>query len=235
MSVSFTAPRIALLCLSATAAAAVLWVAASPAAAHEHYTTDPYEFIVGWTGEPAIVGVVNGLDLGIEVHGAANSTEMVTGVAEDLTVTLMSGGQSTVKALAPQFGSPGWYSFSFIPTRTGAYSVRIAGTLNGTAINFTAPLESAEASDEYQFPAVDPTPAELQEQLDDVSAALQAERANSTALAARVAALEGGSSSSSSAVSAASTATLIGLVGLLAGVAGVALGAMAWRKGKAPK
>jgi hypothetical protein len=234
MTATWTAPRFALLCLSATVAAA-LWLAAAPAAAHEHYTTDPYEFTVGWSAEPAIVGAPNGLDVGIEIHGPANATDPVGGAEGDLTVTLMSGGQSAVKAIAPQDGRPGWYTFAFIPTRAGAYSVKVTGTLNGTAINFTAPLENAEAADEYQFPVADPTPSKLQEQLSDARAALAAEHANATAIAARVSALETAGPNSNSASSAASTAMLIGLLGLVAGVAGAALGAMAWRKGKASK
>ena len=37
-------------------ALALLWVAAMPAAAHEHVHAHPYEFTLGWTTEPAVVG-----------------------------------------------------------------------------------------------------------------------------------------------------------------------------------
>ena len=210
--------------------AAVLCTASFPAAAHGHYHVEPYAFTVGWIDEPAVVGAPNGLDLGIELVGPANSSEPVTGVAGDLTATLMWGGESAVRALEPRSGDPGSYTFQVIPTRAGSYTVRIQGTLNGTAIDFTAELEAPEERSELEFPAVDPTPHELQAALDDALAALALSQANATALQTRVAALE-----ASGGGGAASTATLIGLIALAAGVAGVAIGVMAWRKPKAPK
>lgn len=214
-------------------AAAVLWMAAAPAAAHEHYTTDPYEFIVGWRVEPPVVGAPNGLDLAVMIHGPANSTDVVEGAEADLSATLMAGGQSAIQNLAPQEGRAGWYTFDFIPTREGSYSVHITGNLNGTAIDFTAALEPAEARDEYEFPVADPTPSDLQGQLNAATAALAAEHANAANLTARVANLE--AQTGSSAASAASTATLIALLGMALGAVGAGLGAMAMMRGKPPK
>src|SRR3989442_14616641 len=86
-------------------------VASVPAAAHEHVTVGAYELIVGWTTEPAIVAVMNGLDLGVQHHLLNGSTEPVAGVEGTVTATLRTGSDSVVKALAPQFGRPGWYTF----------------------------------------------------------------------------------------------------------------------------
>ena len=209
-------------------ATGLLLLGAAPATAHDHHPAGPYEFVVGWTEEPAVVGAPNGLDLQVEV---ANSSEPVSGIASNLTVTLMSGGQSVVKPLEPQFGTPGAYTFSVIPTRGGAYSVRVQGTVNGTAVDFTSDLHPPEDRSDLEFPASDPTPSELQAQLDAANAALQSARANGTALSQRVEVLEAQGGATGAA--AASTAMLIGILGLAAGAGGVAIGLIALRKGKA--
>ena len=116
-------------------------LASVPAAAHEHMIVGTYELIVGWTMEPAIVDVLNGLDLGVQHHLLNGSTEPVLGVEGHLTATLRTGSALVVKAFAPQFGRPGWYTFDVIPTVEGAYSVRLVGSVNGTAVNVTVNLD----------------------------------------------------------------------------------------------
>ena len=141
-------------------------VASVPAAAHEHVTVGAYELIVGWTTEPAIVDVLNGLDLGIVHHHLNGSTESVVGVQGNLTATLRTGSASVVKAFAPQFGRPGWYTFDVIPTVEGAYSVRLVGAVNGTAIDVSVDLDPVGPRSDVEFPpATGPTSADLQAQI----------------------------------------------------------------------
>jgi len=130
------------------------------ASAHEHETVGPYEFIVGWRFEPAYVGVLNGLDLGIE-ENTDGGTVWVEGAEAYLTATITTGAASVQKALEPEFGEPGWYTFDVIPTVEGDYSVRLQGTLNSTAIDVTVPLDTVDAASGAEFPTPSPTPSEL--------------------------------------------------------------------------
>ena len=201
--------RTAVVCLAALAALVVApGLASVPVAAHEHILVGTYELIVGWRTEPAIVDLMNGLDLGIQHHLANGSTEWVVGVEGNLTATLRAGSLSVVKALEPQFGRPGWYSFDVIPTAEGNYSVQLVGSLGGTAVNVTVYLDLVGPRSDVEFPPVtDPTTG-LQDQIDRLSAtnaALQAQVATALALAA---------------------------VGLAIGVAGIFVGLVAVRRAR---
>jgi hypothetical protein len=215
-------------------AAAAFALLAAPAAAHEHVTVDPYEFVIGWKAEPAVVGSLNGLDMHIILHGPANATGPVVGAEADLSATLSSNGQSAVKAVAPQDGVPGGYTFEVIPSRAGAYSVRITGTLNGTPINVSVALDEPAAAGDLEFPASDPTNAQLAEQLAEAQRGLQAANQSLAALGLRVTAAEA-SAAAASPQGSASTATLFALVGVVLGAAGAGMGTLAWRSAKAKK
>ena len=148
-------------------------LASVPAAAHEHVIVGAYELIVGWMTEPAIVDVMNGLDLGVQHHLLNGSTEPVMGVEGTLTATLRTGSDSVVKGLAPQFGRPGWYTFNVIPTVEGTYSVRLIGSVNGTAVNVSVNLDPVGPRSDVEFPPVTgPTPADLQAQIATLRAQL---------------------------------------------------------------
>jgi len=148
---------------------------ATPAAAHEHVIVGEYELTVGWRGEPAIAGVLNGLDLGIEHHFTNGTTAWVVGIENDLNASLATGPALTVKALEPQFSRPGWYTFDVIPTVAGAYSVRIAGRLNATTlVDATVNLNPVAQASDYQFPVTEPTATDLQNSIAQLNAQLAA-------------------------------------------------------------
>lgn len=136
--------------------------------AHEHVTVGGYELIVGWRGEPAVTGAVNGLDLGI-LNGTGAP---VLGAETNLTAVLSMGTASVPKDLDPQFGRPGWYTFDVIPTREGAYSVHLAGTLGTTAVNVDVALDDVGPASALASPVADPTASELQARLDTVQSIL---------------------------------------------------------------
>src|SRR5690348_9757773 len=62
-------------------------LATSPVAAHAHVMQGEYELTVGWRVEPAIVGSLNGLDLGIQDHRSNGTVVWVVGVETNLTAT----------------------------------------------------------------------------------------------------------------------------------------------------
>jgi len=151
---------VAALLLGIAAASALLF--APPVAAHQHVMQGEYELTVGWRSEPAIVGSLNGLDLGIQDHLWNGTVVWVLGVETNLTATLSTGPATKMYALSPQDDRPGWYTFDVIPTVAGAYSVKLVGTLNTTAVNVTVPLDPAAQASDYQFPVTDPTASDLQ-------------------------------------------------------------------------
>jgi len=199
----------ALLCIAFAASIAML-TSAPPAAAHEHVIVGEYELIVGWRVEPAYTGLLNGVDLGIQDHLPNGTTVWVTGAEASLTATLAFGSDSTVKDFDPKFGEPGWYTFDVIPTRAGAYTVRISGTLNTTAVNPAVTLDDVTLSGDIEFPTPDPTPTSLQDAIN----ALRKENADlRTSLGAAVA---------------------LGVVGSVLGVAGTAMAVTARRAARKP-
>ncbi len=179
----------------------------SPAAAHKHVLVGEYEFIVGWREEPPVVGVLNGLFLGIERHLPNGTTVWVEGAETSLAAVLATGPSSVTKSLEPLFGQPGRYTFDIVPTREGLYSVRVQGNLSGTAVDFTIEIEAVVARSVVEFPTPDPTPSELQQSIDQVAAANAALRAQ------------------------LGTATAIAVVAVAVGLVGLGIGVIAWRRG----
>lgn len=166
-------------------AIAGLFLAAAPVAAHVHRIVGEYELTVGWRAEPAIVGVLNGLDLGIQDHLSNGTTIWVVGVENNLTATLATGPASTLKALEPQFGRPGWYTFDVIPTVPGAYSVRILGMLNTTPVDVAVPMDIVAQTSDYQFPPITgPSATDLQNSIAQLNAQLAALQTTLTILVA---------------------------------------------------
>ena len=142
-------------------------LAVRPASAHEHVTVAEYELTVGWRDEPTVAGYLNGLDLGIQHHFSNGTTAWVVGVEGNLTAVLSTGLKNVSKALEPQFGRDGWYTFNVIPTRVGTYHVRITGTLGSTPVDATVKLDDVSPASDLAFPAGDP-----QTQLDAANAAI---------------------------------------------------------------
>jgi len=142
-------------------------LAVRPASAHQHVTVGEYELIVGWRDEPAVAGYLNGLDLGIEHHFPNGTTAWVVGVAGNLTAVLSTGPKNVSKALEPQFGRDGWYTFDVIPTRVGTYHLRLLGTLGSTAVDATVNLDDVSPASDLAFPTSD-----SQSQLDAANAAI---------------------------------------------------------------
>ena len=148
-------------------------LAVRPVAAHQQVTVGEFVLTVGWRDEPAVAGYLNGLDLGIQHRYSNGTTVWVVGVEGNLTAILSTGPKNVSKALDPQFGRDGWYTFDVIPTRAGTYTVRLMGHLDTTPVDVTVTLddEVVPASD-LDFPVADPPASDLQTQLDAANAAI---------------------------------------------------------------
>lgn len=227
--------RLSLLAAFAAVLAAVVFGDPRLARAHEHRDVGEYSLVVGFLNEPALAGEPNGLDLRVSRHAESampsaegeHADEEEAGVpVEGLEETLKAevsfgGGVDTMPLeLEPRFGQPGAYVAHFIPTRSGDYSFRIYGSIEGFEIDerFDSGPETfspvANVAD-LQFPEKVPGAAEVQAAVNGIES--------------RVVALERSRSGSTR----ENVAIALGTAGLIAGIAGLAAAGLALARGRA--
>jgi hypothetical protein len=205
--------------LMSAAAAGLVVLMAAPALAHGEYDHGDIAIATGFQTEPAYVGQPNALELEI-----AKAGKPVTDVAQgDIKVGVSFAGQSTSVSLQPNFevgewGTPGDYIASFIPTQPGKYTFNIAGTVERTQIKYSmtsGPDTFSEVEDPApaMFPPVDaPSNAELNTKVDAASARTDA--------------------SISSAQDAADSAKTVAIVAVVVALGAIVLAVIGWRRGR---
>jgi len=151
--------------IAAAAAAAVLALSAGSVLAHEVRQVGDYTIVIGFIDEPVFVGQKSGLEILI----TTGDEQPVEGLEETLTAEAIQGDASRELTLSPRFGEPGWYQAFFFPTRAGAYTFRITGSIEGQEIDesFTSSPEGFSEVEEVssaQFPVQLPAAAELADQ-----------------------------------------------------------------------
>ena len=185
----------------------VLWVGLSVilaaqgvVRAHETRKVGAYTMTVGWADEPPYVGFKNAVQVSVK----DSARKPMTGLGDDLKVEVIFGDQKTAPlALTESDEVPGQYLASIIPTRPGNYTFHFVGSIRKQAINqsFTSSETTfdpvAEATD-VEFPAKDPSPAQLAEQL--------------TRLAPRIDAAQSASRDAAAAASQSRTLAVLGIV-----------------------
>ncbi len=82
-----------------------------------------------------------------------------------LKVEVSMGGKSRIFDLAPLSADEGKYAANFTPTVAGVYSVRVFGTLDGMAIDFTTDIERVDASAAPKWPEQGPGTFEATKEL----------------------------------------------------------------------
>jgi hypothetical protein len=157
--------RFALACALATG---VLLLSAVPASAHEERKVGPYTFVVGWGDEPTYTGFKNNVELTLT---DAKTEKPIIDLEDTLDVEVNFGDISTTLTMEPDFvpgafGEPGIYVAHLTPTRAGEYSFHFTGTIGDEQIDetFTCSEETFGCpvdAQEVQFPAQDPSTAEL--------------------------------------------------------------------------
>jgi hypothetical protein len=194
--------------------AVVVGAGAGPAAGHEGRTGGPLRFVVGWGDEPAYTGAKNSVQVTItEATGGAP----VTDLTDTLKVEVIKGGEKLTLPLAPNFrvgasGTPGDYRAWLTPTRPGAYTFRLTGTVRGQNVNESfssspTTFNDVEDAANIQFPEKDPSPGQLATRVDREVPRLDAALAKAEGDAA--------------------DARMLGLVGVAVGAAGLLVGALA--------
>lgn len=201
--------------VSVLAAVAVFFCTASLASAHEVRHVGPYTFVVGFLNEPAYADLQNSLDMTVCKGTTCNYTvqdglRVVANPVENLEKTLKAevsfGGSAPLSLnLAARYANPGKYAGYFLPTKVGAYTFHISGTIEGNALDekFTSgPNTFSEITLLPTYPAV----ANAQVSSNTTALASQVQQAQESANRAMIFGLGGG---------------VIGLLGLAA--AGIAL------------
>ncbi len=154
-------------------AVAGLLFASLPGSASAHETREvegEFEFVVGFMNEPAYVNEMNGIDLRIshlnghednhddegDDHGH-NGGEPVLNAHETLDATIIFGDQTMDVELRPVWGEDGAYTADILPTRTGTYSFRFHGEIDGVEVDETFQggpdtFSEVESTNDLAFP-----------------------------------------------------------------------------------
>lgn len=181
------------------------------AGAHERRNVQSYTFVVGFLNEPALLNQPNSIDLRVSRTADASP---VTGLEQTLKAEIKSGDQAKTMDLRPRFGTPGGYNAYFIPTKTGVYSFRFTGTLEGNQVNETftsSPTTFSSVEEGNAFPEALPAVQNVNEAIGG--------------LEQRVLTLEADDASGK-----AGTALAIGIVGVVVGVIGLAAAGLSFRR-----
>ena len=91
-----------------------------------------YSFVVGWTGESAYAGQMNGVSLNVT---NTETKAPVEGLEKTLKVEIIQGAQKRELPLRAVFRQPGVYAADVVPTKEGDYRFRFFGTIEGTQID----------------------------------------------------------------------------------------------------
>jgi len=142
------------------------------AAAHERRIVGAYQFVVGWKDEPTFTDTRNAVQLFLR----DSSGNPVRDLGDSLKVEVLFGNQKSEKldlepAFGATFGTPGEYDSAIIPTRPGSYTFHFVGTVRGQPVDasFTSSdktFDDVKGAGEIQFPAKDPSRAEIAQRID---------------------------------------------------------------------
>jgi hypothetical protein len=202
------------LCAALAAGAMLAVASAAPAFAHTTKTVGTpavYQLTIGWQHEPTYVGVQNAVQ--VLVHKTSDGSAVDDLGAIGLQVQVVFSGQKSdpmplVGAFDPDtgLGTRGEFDAPLIPTRPGDYTFHITGDINGTKVDVSvtsgpSTFDSAKSPADIEFPAKDPTAADLATGFQRLS-----RRVDVVA------------SSAKSAKDSANTATTLAIVALLVGV-----------------
>jgi hypothetical protein len=183
----------------------VVMVMPGTALAHERRTigNGKYDVVVGWSGEPAYVGMKNSATIRIMNAG---TTTPVTGADKTLKLAIRQGASTQAFPLQAVFGQDGFYAADVVPTRVGDYQWMFSGTIGDATVNET--FDTADG----KFNAVEPANAlQFPVQVGDpVQNATAVQAAQADAQGARTLAMVG---------------IAVGVIGLVVGLAALAMGA----------
>lgn len=207
-------------------------VAAPIASAHGHTSATGFNFVIGWSGEPALVGQPNAVQLFVYDADEKPITDIP---ADAVSVVVSTAGQDSASLpLAPAFdveegfGTPGEYFAEIIPTAPGDFTFHFSGTIHGTAIDVSMTssdetFDSVAAPADLEFPVKQPTLTEVGTRLDRIDGRIDALQSALPAQGAIDAAQDAATTASAAADRALLIGALLGGAGLIAAVIALAL------------
>ena len=214
--------------LAAGGFAATLVLSLAPiVAAHGHTEAAGFHFVIGWAGEPALVGQPNATQLFVY---DANDKPITDIPADAISVVVSTGGQdSSGFSLAPAFdleegfGTPGEYSADVIPTAPGDYTFHFTGTIHGKSIDLSmtssdTTFDGVVAAADLEFPVKQPTLTEVGTRLDRIDGRIDALQSAAPAPNAISDAQAAATAASASAARALLVGALLGGAGLVVAV-----------------
>jgi len=151
--------------------AAVTFLIAGPASAHEQRQVGAYQFTVGWQHEPTYTGVENAVQF--FVKDAKGNPIDDLGTPPTLKVQVVNGSQTSDPLdIKPSFdpdtglGTHGEFDAAIVPTVPGDYTFHFTGSINGQAIDqkFTSSdktFDPVKDPNDIQFPAKTPSNGQL--------------------------------------------------------------------------
>lgn len=175
----------------------------SLAFAHERRTVGNYDFLVGWTNEPAYLNQPNAISLSVTNTATQKPVE---GLDQTLKAEVIVGSKSMPVDLTASDETPGLYLGNFIPTRVGGYIFHFEGTIENQKID-----EKFESG-----------PNTFNDVEDSAALQFPDKMASSVQLAAQVQAAQ----------NAANSAQTLAYVGIAAGVLGLIAGVWAMLRRK---
>lgn len=194
------------------------------ASAHEGRKVGKYMFVVGFGDEPAYAGSKNSVVLFLST---AADDKPVTDLGDTLKVSVEKDGQTLPLEVEPnfevgEFGTPGDYRAWFFPTRPGKYTFHFTGSVKGQNVDesFTSSptgFDEVSTPTDKEFPAKDPSTADLAQRLDR-----EVPRLTSSLAAQRVLLRDTRDK--------ARQAQTLGIAGTALGFLGVLLALLSWRR-----
>ncbi len=130
------------------------------AQAHVIVKVGTYIFTVGWEVEPAIIGIKNGLDLGI-MDNTTGTPVPVQNAENSLKAKFLYADKSLTLDLVPVFQKPGLYGADIIPTAVGIYKVNLTGKVGTQSVSFNQALDDVIYPGSLEFPNQRPSPENL--------------------------------------------------------------------------
>jgi hypothetical protein len=135
--------------------------------AHERKMAGKYQLVIGWGDEPAFSGLKNAVEVDLTDRTGKPVTDLGGG---SLSVEVIYGDQRLTLPLQPVRQPQGKFQAWLVPTRAGAYTFHISGTVKGEAIDVSSTCSDttfACVTDvaELQFPAKDPSPGQLADRM----------------------------------------------------------------------
>ncbi len=218
----------------------LLGAAVGAASAHVLVKAGTYTMAIGWAHEPTYVGEQNAVQVIVTDAAGKPVDDLAPG---DLSVVVsVAGQQSDSLQLVPMYdadtglGIHGDYEASLMPTVPGDYTFHVTGSIHGTSVDTTqtssdSTFDSAVDPTTIQFPAKQPTMAEVTTRLDRIDARIAAipsaaPGADPAIVQAAVAPVQSAATAAQAAASAAqSAADDANAAATRALVAGVAVGA----------